>query len=126
MIINSIFSIIEFFISYGQKFVFRLLDRSFTSDTYKTKKTSMQVYVDLYSGPEYFIHFKYSGVLNVTFVTMMYGMGIPVLFPIAAWTYFVIYTMERLMTSYYVQMPPTFDDKMTKNAVSILRWAVIL
>ncbi len=126
MCINAVFPFVEFGIAYSQKFAFRLLDRSWGSDTYKTKKTSMQVYVDLYSGPEYFIHFKYSGMMNVTFVTMMYGCGMPVLFPIAAFTYFNLYTLERLLVAYFVQLPPTFDDKMTKNAVSILRWAAVL
>ena len=86
----------------------------------------MQLYTDLYSGPEYFIHFKYSGILNVAFVTMMYGVGLPILYPIAAFTYFNLYTLERLLVAYFVQMPPTFDDKMTKNAVTLLRWAAVL
>src|SRR3569833_3035193 len=126
MLINSVFFFFVFAIAYSQRWFFRLKDRSFTKDTYKTKKTSMQLYVYLYSGSEYFIHFKYSAILNVTFVTMMYGMGLPILFPIAAFTYFVVYTMERLVVAYFVQMPPTFDNKMTKNAVSILRWAPLL
>jgi len=39
--------------------------------------------MDLYSGPEYIIHYKYSLLLNSAFVTMMYGLGMPILFPIA-------------------------------------------
>jgi len=64
--------------------------------------------------------------MNVTFVTFMYGMGLPILFPIAAFTYFVLYTLERLLTSYFYQLPPTFDDKITKNAMGTLRWAAVL
>lgn len=125
MIINSIFPIIEFSIAYSKLWVFRKMDRSWGSDTYKTKKTNMQLYVDIYSGPEYLIHFKYSGVLNVTFVTMMYGLGVPILFPIAAWSYFVLYTLERLLTAYFYQLPPTFDDQMTINALGKMRWASV-
>jgi len=65
-------------------------------------------------------------MLNIAFVTMLYGMGIPILFPIAALSYFILYTIERILVAYYFQLPPTFDDKMTKNAVSILRWAAVL
>jgi len=125
MIINSVFPTIEFGIAYARAWVFRRMDRSWGSDTYKTKKTSIQLYVDLYSGPEYMIHFKYSGIMNVTFVTMMYGLGVPILFPIAAFSYFVLYTVERLTTSYFYQLPPTFDDQMTKNALGNLRWAAV-
>jgi hypothetical protein len=125
MIINSIFPVIEFGIAYSKLWVFRKMDRSWGSDTYKTKKTNMQTYVDIYSGPEYMIHFKYSGIMNVTFVTMMYGLGVPILFPIAAFTYFMLYSIERLTTSYFYQLPPTFDDQMTKNALGNLRWAAV-
>ena len=37
----------------------------------------------VYGGGDYVLHFKYSGVLNVVYVTMFYGMGMPILFPIA-------------------------------------------
>jgi hypothetical protein len=76
MIINAIFPFIEFGIAFTKLTVFRILDRGWRNkDTYQTKKTNMQTYIDIYSGPEYLIHFKYSGILNVTFVTLMYGIG---------------------------------------------------
>ena len=125
MIINSIFLYVEFGIAWTKAFVFRRMDRKMGSDTYVTKKSTMQQYVDLYSGPEYMIHFKYSGILNVTFVAMMYGLGMPILFPIAAFNFFNLYTLERLTTAYFYQMPPTFDDQMTKNALGIMRWGAV-
>ena len=51
--------------------------------------------MDLYAGPDYIIHFKYSGILNVTYVTMFYGMGMPLLFPIAVLSYFIFWLVER-------------------------------
>ena len=126
MLINAFFPFIEFGIAYTKLTLMRKKDRSWGSDTYKTKKTSMQLYTDLYSGPEYLIHFKYSGMMNVTFVTFMYGMGMPILFPIAAITYFISYSLERLLTAYFYQLPPTFDDQLTKNSLSILRWGAVL
>ncbi|CDW71360.1 UNKNOWN [Stylonychia lemnae] len=125
MIINSVFPIIEFGIDYLFLQFQRIFDRSCGKDTYKTKMTNMQQYIDIYSGPEYLIHFKYSGILNVTFVTMMYGLGMPILFPIAAWTYFVLYSLERVLAAYFYQLPPTFDDQMSKNALMKMRWAAI-
>ncbi len=126
MIINSIFPFVEFGIAYTKLWVFRALDRGFRSkDSYNTKKSNMQTYIDIYSGPEYLIHFKYSGILNVTFVTLMYGIGQPILFPIAFFSYFILYSIERVLIAYFYQLPPTFDEKMTKNALSILRWASV-
>lgn len=103
MIVNAIFPFIEFGIAYTKLWVFRRMDDGFAKDSYKTKKTNMQTYIDIYSGPEYLIHFKYSGILNVTFVTMMYGIGQPVLFPIALVSYFILYSIERVLIAYFYQ-----------------------
>jgi len=99
--INAFYPFIELTMAYGLLWLFRKIDRSWGKDTYKTKCTSMQVYTDLYSGPEYFIHFKYSGMMNICFVTLMYGMGLPILFPIAAFSYFILYSLERILVAYF-------------------------
>ena len=126
MIINSFMPVVSFGIAWGMKFAFRLLDRSFGKDTYKTKKTSIQLYIDLYSGPEYLIHFKYSIILNISFVCMVYGVGVPLLLLVAAISFAILYATERLLVAYFYQQPPAFDDKLTKNAVAILKYASIL
>lgn len=56
--------------------------------------------MDLYSGPEYELHLKYSTLLNFTFVTMMYGLGLPILFPIAAVAYAISWVTERYQMAY--------------------------
>ena len=62
--------------------------------------TQIYRYIDLYSGPDYIIHFKYSNILNVTYVTMMYGLGLPILFPIAMLTYLIFWSVERCGIAY--------------------------
>lgn len=79
--------------------------------------------MDLYSGPDFIIHFKYSAILNVTYVTMFYGPGLPILFPIAALSYFIFYCAERYGLAYTYEMPPTMDDMMTKNALNLLSYS---
>lgn len=98
---NAFFPIIEFFMWWGMKVGFRILDRSFTCNKNRTKKSTVQQYIDLYAGPAYLMHFKYSTMLNVTFITMMYGVGIPMLYPIAFISIFVLYSVERLCIAYY-------------------------
>lgn len=66
-------------------YIKRMID---SKDPYNTKKTSMAAFKALWSGGDYVIHFKYSQVLNVTFISMMYGIGMPLLFPIAAFNLF--------------------------------------
>lgn len=96
MIIVAMWPFCELCMMYAMLWYYRKVDSSGSSDSYKTKTTNMQQYVDIYSGPGYLIHFKYSGILNLAFVTMMYGTGIPVLFPIAVFGYALFYTLERL------------------------------
>ena len=56
-------------------------------DRYKTKATSMAKYKARHGGKDYVIHFKFSNVLNIIYITMMYGIGMPLLFPIAAFNF---------------------------------------
>ena len=80
----------------------------------------------MHGGPEHVAHFKYSGLLNIAFVTMMYGAGIPVLFPIAALSYLILWLVERYYVAYTCQAPPALDETLTKNAISYLSYSPLL
>lgn len=98
-------------------------DNKFTGDLYTTRKTGMQNYKDVQSGAEYVIHFKYSGILNIVYITMMYGVGMPILFPIAAFNFFNQWVCERLTVALLVKQPPALDAKLTNNCISMLKWS---
>lgn len=127
MAFNMFWPVMEFFAFWGMRYGFRMLDRGVTScNEYKTKKTTLQPYIELYSGPVFFIHYKYSFILNVVFVTFMYGMGIPVLFPIAAGSFLVLYAIEKAMIYYSYRQPPMYDDKLNTQVLALLTWAPLL
>lgn len=79
--------------------------------------------MDIHAGPEYFVHFKYSFLMNVTFITMMFGVGLPILFPIAFTTYLVTYCQEIYMLYYVYKRPPTYDEKLAKAVLNNLQYA---
>ena len=106
--------------------IFRLLDRKFQSNIYVTKKTSMAQYKQLYSGAEYVIHFKYSNILNIVYITCMYGIGMPILFVIAAINFFNQYMCERAIVAWCMKQPPALDDKLTNNSLEMLKYAPLL
>lgn len=56
----------------------------------------------------------------------MYGMGLPLLFPIAALNIFSQWITERIAVAYLAPLPPALDEKLTSNCVSVLRWAPVL
>jgi hypothetical protein len=86
----------------------------------------MAAYRELYSGEDYVIHFRYSGLLNVAYITMLYGLGMPILFVIAALKYFNSYVSERIVVSYFAKQPPTINDSMSKNALNWLKYSPLL
>lgn len=86
MVINSIMPVVGVISTAAVPMALRLLDNDFTGDPYKTKQYSMALFKKLYSGPDYQLHIKYSDCLNVVFVACLYGIGMPILFPIAALT----------------------------------------
>ena len=93
---------------------------------YSTKKKQIYGLIELYAGPDYIIHFKYSGILNVTYVTMMYGIGLPLLFPIALLSYFIYWAVERYQVAYTYKLPPQMDSRMTVNAMRLISYVPIL
>lgn len=86
----------------------------------------MSQYLDVYSGNDYTIHFKYSAILNIVFVTMMYGVGMPLLFPLAAFNFFNQWLTERLTVAYVVRLPAQLDDQLTTNCIRVLKFSPIL
>ena len=110
-------------VGFGVPFIKQKLDSKGTHDKYVTKSTNMAKYKSIYGGAEYLIHFKYSEFLNLTYITMMYGLGVPLLFPIAALYMFIAYVCERIMLAYVVRQPPAMDDALTKQALDLLKYA---
>lgn len=84
------------------------------------------MYVDIYSGPEYMIHFRYATILNITFVCLMYGTAMPILYLIALFAFLILYFSERLLVCYYYKQPPAFDEEMTMNTLNMLLWAPLI
>ena len=86
MTINMIMPIVGVFITFLVPALKRSYDNGLTNNYYKTKQTTLAWYKFFNGGSEYMIHFKYSDAMNVVFVCLMYGLAIPILFPIAAVT----------------------------------------
>ena len=123
MIFTAIFPIMEAFGFFALRLLFRILDRGFTTDPYTTSKTSIQAYINSYAGPVYMMHFKYSALLNIIFVTMTYGFGIPILFPIAAFAILVLYLVEKTMLYYAYRLPPMYDERLSQSVLGALNYA---
>lgn len=101
-------------------------DRGFCKKGLSTKTLTLQSYVNLYSGPEVTIHFRYANIINQVYVAFTHGLALPMLFPIAMFGLFNIYVIERLQFAYFYREPPTFDNKFNDRALKILFYAPIM
>jgi len=126
MLINSILPWVTLVSGAVVPKIKQAIDQRFSGDVYKTKMTGMIGYRNLYSGPDYTIHFKYSGVINVVYITMLYGIGMPLLFPLAAFNFFNQWLTERIIVAYQVRLPPALNDQLTKNAINLLKLAPLV
>jgi hypothetical protein len=131
MVLNAIAPWISVCSGLASQAVFRGLDQGFS--TYlcckpdkTTKCKTIQEYVNLYAGPQHVMSYKYSALLTTVCVTFMYGVALPELFPIAAFTYFNYYVVEKFLITYWYQRPPVYDDKLNKTALELMGAAPIL
>merc|ERR1719389_1068660 len=103
---QAIWPLIEFGMFYSLMNFQRCLDRSWGNDDYNTKSRSVQEYIDLYAGPVYLIHYRYSMILLQIAVAFCYGCTMPPLYGIACVAFVILYINERLLVCYYYREPP--------------------
>ena len=123
MIINSVMPTIITIKAFAIPYFKRKWDTKFTNSPYVTRQTSLQCYKDVYNGAKYDIHFKYSDCLNVIYISCMYGIGMPVLFPIASFTLLMQMICEKTQLAYTVKLPPAMDDSLSNNALRMIQFA---
>ena len=64
-------------------------------------------------------------MLTIFFVSMFYGAGMPVLFPIGFISFAVIYIVEIFLFYYWYTKPPMYDSTISKSAIAILPTAAL-
>ena len=84
MIINAFLPFILLFVGWSIPWLERKIDMRWGNDRYVTKSKSMRKYKEIWSGGEYQSHIKHGEILLVVYVTCLYGIGMPLLFPVAA------------------------------------------
>ena len=82
--------------------------------------------MDMYSGPIYYMHYKYSSIMTTCFITFIYGFGMPILFPIACASFIVLYLVEKLLLFYGYRLPPMYDERLSQDVLNKLQFAPLL
>jgi hypothetical protein len=124
MMFNVYFPVCMEFLWFGIRSLKRLFDIKGTDDQdHFSNSVTIQQYINKWSGPQFFIHYKYSSILNITFITMVFGIAIPSLFLTAAASLFVLYCLEVYMLFYVYKRPPQYDVQLNNYVLKRLAWA---
>lgn len=126
MFMTALWPLIELTMFYCIMNLQRSADRGFGPDTFKSGLPTVQAYVDLYAGPEYLIHYRYSTILLNMGIAFLYGTAMPYLYFCALLAFVILYINERLLICYYYREPPTFDEKMTLMTLEITKYVPLM
>lgn len=66
-----------------------------------TKLKSVDEYLSLYGGQEFEIHYRYSNMMNIIYVTMVYGAAMPLLFLIALLSFSILYVQDTVLVVWF-------------------------
>ena len=129
MVIWSFFPPIEFFGLWFWDVVKRSFDqrRCWRKKVpeYTSKKT-LFAYKNLYCGPGFDIHYQYANMLVITWVTFLFGPGLPILFPIALLGMIILYCTNRISLAYFNRRPPVYNAKMNNIVLKLIGFAPLL
>ena len=78
-----------------------------------------------YSGAIFKLEYRYPTVLNVIFVTMLYSSGMPILYPIAAVTFGVMYITDKVALLRLYNRPPMYKASLARLTLNILPIAIV-
>ena len=130
IMIMMLFSIItphiaNFFLHFV-RFTIRWFDRGWTRDVKRTKKIFQIDYETLYLGPEYLIEFRYSNMIVMVYLALLFGGGMPILYFFAAWIFCVTYWIDKITLLRIYRKPPRFGIEVIRFARNMLIVGVIL
>ena len=120
MFFNLYYPLLEAAIYWAIRAQGRCRDRGCRFSGRTTKQTSIQAYMNVYSGPVYFMHYKYSSIMTNVFITFMYGYGMPILFPVACASFIVLYVVEKWLLFYGYKLPPMYDERLSQDVLNKL------
>eukprot|EP00352_Strombidinopsis_acuminata_P004913 CAMPEP_0176371566 /NCGR_PEP_ID=MMETSP0126-20121128/24786_1 /TAXON_ID=141414 ORGANISM="Strombidinopsis acuminatum, Strain SPMC142" /NCGR_SAMPLE_ID=MMETSP0126 /ASSEMBLY_ACC=CAM_ASM_000229 /LENGTH=175 /DNA_ID=CAMNT_0017731071 /DNA_START=2433 /DNA_END=2960 /DNA_ORIENTATION=- len=128
MVTNIFWPVIEWFMYYGMRFAYRMWDQRklWPNDPERTHTKTVNAFADLYSGAVFYVHYKYSTLLNIAFVCLFYGSIMPLLFFVGLFSYFVFYTVERLVLAYSYRRPPMYSNEITESCIKTLLTCPVL
>ena len=77
-------------------------------------------------GPTFFMSLRLAQQLMTFFVTLTYGSGLPILYPITAMGFVITYWVDKVAFLRFYRIPPNYSMRLSRWASSLLSWAVLM
>ena len=128
MVFNSFYPAIEFFMYWGIRYLYRMIDQRslIANDPKRTHAKTLQAFEQIYQGPTFSIHWKYAYLLNVTYMTFLFGPQLPILFPVALISVACLFITERMMVAYSYIRPPMYDSTINATTIRLMMAAPLV
>jgi hypothetical protein len=95
-------------------------------DKHFTKKLNQSEYEALWDGGEFELPARYGAIQMVYWVTMMYGTGLPVLYVLAFFYFFMCYWVDKWAITKLYNKPAQSDEKVAFSVTGRLIFGVLL
>lgn len=105
---------------------FKLIKWWYNEPDRKSHCISEAQYIKIHAGPTFDIDVRYAKIMTIIWVTMMYGSGLPILFPIALFSIILIYMMDIYMLFYVYRKPPVYDADLHNDQIVIMERSVLI
>lgn len=114
-VINIFAPTIEAFCFYGLRLLGRVIDQRSCCpcNNRNTNATTIQKFEAVYSGPLFYAHYRLAFIVNLIYLTFLFGPGMPLLFVIALAGIIFNYVSERVRMAYSYQKPPMYDSSLS-------------
>ena len=92
----------------------------------RTQSKTLVKFVQIYSGPQFYMDYAYAYLVYIVFMTFLYAPGIPILFFLALLALISFYVTESLAMAYAYTKPVMYDERIHEYSVSVLSFAPII
>jgi Cytosolic domain of 10TM putative phosphate transporter/Calcium-dependent channel, 7TM region, putative phosphate len=122
MVISTVFSsMTNLLVFYPLGACKRKFNRMCCCKKYKTQKE-----INLaFKGPDFDIVTRYSQVLNITFTSLLYSSGIPLLNVTCFFTFFVLYWVDKFLILRHYSKPHRLSQELNNSFKSLLPYAAV-
>ena len=92
----------------------------------RTRSKTLLQFVQIYSGPQFYMDYAYAYLVYIVFMTFLYAPGIPLLFFLALLALCSFYVTESLAMAYAYTKPVMYDERIHEFSVRVLSLAPII